>query len=83
MTYETTEKTRPMYRVSFSRITGQDQNGKDILGPAREIGAIWARKAENKEGGILQWDHIPIELPKHNGVTFITPVKPPKAQGPA
>lgn len=67
-------KTRPTHRVSFARILGQDENGQDILGPAREIGAIWPRKS-GKKGGIQKLDHIPAELTQHQGVIFILPVE--------
>jgi hypothetical protein len=66
-------KTRPTHRVSFARIIGQDENGNDKLGSTREIGAIWPRK---NGGGILRFDHMPIELTRHQGVLFINPVKP-------
>jgi hypothetical protein len=69
----TTTTQQPMFRVSFSRITGQDKNGQDILGRAKEIGAIWPRK-NGKQGGILSLDLIPIELTQRQGVVFITPV---------
>lgn len=64
---------KPTHRVSFSRIIGQNEDGTDRLGSAREIGAIWPRKGD-KAGGILQWDHIPLELTKHQGVVFVVPV---------
>ena len=64
----------PTHRISFARILGQDEHGKDILGPAREIGAIWPRK-NNKKGGILKLDHIPTELTQHQGVLFVLPVE--------
>lgn len=66
-------KTRPTHRITFARITGQDENGNDILGPAREIGAIWPRRGD-KKGGILKFDHIPAELAHHKGVLFTLPV---------
>lgn len=68
------EKQTPTHRVSFSRITGTDGNSQDKLGPAREIGAIWPRKGD-KKGGILQLDHIPVELTQRQGVLFILPVE--------
>lgn len=67
-------KSRPTHRVTFARITGQDESGKDICGPAREIGAIWPRK-NGKKGGILKLDHVPAELATHQGVLFILPVE--------
>lgn len=69
-----TQVTKPTDRVSFARITGTDQKGQDVLGPAREIGAIWPRK-NGKKGGILRFDHIPAELVRHQGVLFITPIE--------
>lgn len=63
----------PLYRVSFSRITGQDKGGNDELGRPKEIGAIWPRK-NGKAGGILSLDIIPIELTQRQGVIFITPI---------
>jgi hypothetical protein len=42
------------------------------LGPAREIGAVWARKGD-KKGGILRLDHIPVELTRNQGVLFLVP----------
>jgi hypothetical protein len=64
---------RPMFRVSFARITGQDENGQDVLGKPREIGAIWPRK-NGTSGGIMSLDIIPIELTQRQGVVFVTPV---------
>ncbi|MEL6826629.1 MAG: hypothetical protein AAFN91_10315 [Pseudomonadota bacterium] len=69
----TAQSNRPQFRVSFSRITGQDEAGQDKLGKAREIGAIWPRKDSSK-GSILKLDLIPIELTNHQGVLFVTPV---------
>lgn len=76
MTNETNtqQAQKPTDRVSFARITGTDQNGQDVLGPAREIGAIWPRK-NGKKGGILRFDHIPAELVRDQGVLFITPIE--------
>ncbi|MEM6275373.1 MAG: hypothetical protein AAF714_00370 [Pseudomonadota bacterium] len=67
-------KSRPTHRVSFARIIGTDEAGDDRLGAAREIGAIWPRSG-GKEGGILRLDHIPVELARHEGVLFVTPVE--------
>ena len=64
---------KPTHRILFSRITGKDQNGKDKLGFPMEIGAIFPQ--EGKEGGIVKWHHMPIELTKHEGVTFMRPVR--------
>ena len=63
---------KPTHRVSFSRFTGTDDDGNNVLGNAREIGAIWPR--DNDKGGILRLDHIPVELTRHQGVIFITEV---------
>ena len=62
----------PLYRVSFSRITGKDENGQDILGRPKEIGAVWERK-NGKSGAILTLDIIPIELTQRQGVLFLVP----------
>ena len=35
---------RPLYRISFARITGKDENGQDIVGRPKEIGAESAIK---------------------------------------
>ncbi len=51
-------KTRPTHRVSFSRIVGQNEDGSDKLGSAREIGVVWPRKG-SKKGGILKLDLLP------------------------
>ena len=48
-----------MYRLTFSRITGRDSEGRDILAHPKEIGAVWARKAA---GGIVSLDIIPVKL---------------------
>jgi|GEM_PF-1391500 len=63
---------RPMFRVTFARITGQDSNGRGILSRPKEIGAVWARK-QGKAGGILVLDLIPIELTQRRGVMFLVP----------
>ena len=68
-----TNKERPMFRVTFSRITGKDDDGKDVLSRPKEIGAVWARKG-NKVGGILSLDLIPTDLINRNGVLFLVPV---------
>ncbi len=73
MRNQTAKSDLPLYRVSFSRITGQDRNGNDELGRPKEIGAIWPRK-NGKAGGILSLDIIPIELTQRQGVIFITPI---------
>ena len=63
---------RPLYRVSFSAITGKDEDGKDILSHPREIGAAWKRKGD-KKGAIINLDIIPTDLVKRNGVMFLVP----------
>ena len=70
---KTTKAERPMFRVSFARITGQDDDGKDILGHAKEIGAVWPRK-NGKSGGIVSLDLIPIELTQRQGVLFLVAI---------
>jgi hypothetical protein len=39
-----TKPERPMFRITFSRITGQDEKGNDILSRPKEVGAVWARR---------------------------------------
>jgi hypothetical protein len=67
------QNDRPMFRVSFARITGKDGHGNDQLGKPKEIGAIWPRK-NGKAGGILSLDLIPVELAQRQGVIFVVPV---------
>ena len=69
----TTKANRPMFRVTFSRITGQDPEGNDVLARPKEIGAVWARKGE-KAGGIISLDIIPVELTQRQGVLFLVPI---------
>jgi hypothetical protein len=64
---------RPLFRVSFSRITGKDDKGSDVLSRPKEIGAVWARKGD-KIGAILNLDLIPVELAQRQGVIFLVPV---------
>ena len=68
-----TSTNKPTHRVSFARITGKDDQGRDVLGSTREIGAVWPRK--NGKGGVLRLDHIPVELTQHQGVLFLYPVE--------
>lgn len=68
-----TQSPKPLYRVTFSRIIGQDRQGRDELARPKEIGAVWPRK-NGKTGGVLQLDIIPIELTQRQGVIFIVPV---------
>jgi hypothetical protein len=65
--------TRPLYRVTFSPFSGQDENGKPIVGRPKEIGAVWPRK-EGKTGGIISLDIIPVELTQRQGVLFLLPI---------
>lgn len=65
-------KSKPSHRVSFARIVGQDENGQDRLGAAREIGSVWPR--QNGKGSIIRLDFIPIELTQHQGVLFLNAV---------
>lgn len=65
-------KERPLYRVTFSRITGQDGEGRDILARPKEIGAVWSRK-NGKAGALLTLDLIPVELTQRQGVIFLVP----------
>ena len=73
MTTKNLNAQRPLYRVAFSRITGKDDNGQDILGKPREIGAVWPRK-NGKSGALLTLDLIPTELVHRQGVIFLLPV---------
>jgi hypothetical protein len=66
-------KDRPLYRVTFSRITGHDHDGRDVLSRPKEIGAVWPRK-NGKTGGVLTLDLIPVELAQRQGVIFLVPL---------
>lgn len=70
---KTFKPERPLYRVTFSRITGKDDEGREILSKPKEIGAVWRRK-NDKAGGIVVLDLIPIELTQRQGVLFLVPV---------
>lgn len=72
-TTSNSESTKPLFRVTFSRITGQDENGRDVLGKPKEIGAVWPRRS-GKVGGIVALDIIPVELAQRQGVLFLVPV---------
>ncbi|OJJ12950.1 hypothetical protein BKI51_02470 [Alphaproteobacteria bacterium AO1-B] len=78
----TTQNTnnKPLYRVSFSRITGKDNQGNDILGRPKEIGAAWSRKGD-KQGAIIQLDIVPTDLMNHNGVMFLVPTETANSGG--
>ena len=71
MSNEEKSKVRPSHQVSFARITGRDEDGRDVLGPARQIGAIWPRSGKDGEG-ILRLDHMPEEMrAEGGGVVFV------------
>lgn len=68
-----TKKTeRPLYRVTFARITGKDDEGRNVLSRPKGIGAVWSRK-NGKTGAILNLDLIPVELTQRRGVIFLVP----------
>lgn len=71
MTYQRSN-SKPLYRVGCSRIVGQDENGNDMLGNYREIGAVWPRK-NGKDGAIMKLDIVPSEITTHNAVIFLMP----------
>ena len=64
---------RPLFRITFSRITGKDDKGNDVLSRPKEIGAVWARK-NGKTGGLVSLDLIPVELAQRQGVMFLLPI---------
>ena len=68
-----TNNEKPLYRVTFSRITGKDGKGNDVLARPKEIGAAWARKGD-KKGALIALDIIPTDLENRNGVMFLVPV---------
>lgn len=65
-------KQKPIYRAKFCRIIGTDEAGKDKLGKAVEIGAVWARREAGK-GAIIKLDIVPQDFA--NGVLFLDPVE--------
>lgn len=67
------ENQKPMFRISFSRITGKDDQGNDTLGKPCEIGVAWKR-TNGKKGAIVQLDIVPTDLANHIGVMFLVPV---------
>ena len=69
----TTKPERPLFRITFARITGKDDKGNDILSRPKEIGAVWGRK-NGKTGGLVSLDLIPVELTQRQGVMFLLPV---------
>lgn len=68
-----TKPERPLFRITFSRITGKDEKGNDVLSRPKEIGAVWARK-NGKTGGLVSLDLIPVELAQRQGVMFLLPI---------
>lgn len=68
-----TKSERPLFRITFSRITGKDDKGNDVLSRPKEIGAVWARK-NGKTGGLISLDLIPVELSQRQGVMFLLPI---------
>jgi len=64
---------KPTHRVSFAALPGSDEAGNQKLGASRAIGAIWPRR--NGKGGILRFDHIPVELTRSQGVVFISTIE--------
>ena len=64
-------KQRPIYRARFCRIVGTDENGRDKLSKAVEIGAVWARREAGK-GAIVKLDIVPQDFAA--GVLFLDPV---------
>lgn len=73
MSIKKSTSQRPLYRVTFSRITGTDETGQDILSRPKEIGTVWPRK-NGKTGALLTLDLIPVELSQRQGVIFLVPV---------
>lgn len=69
----TKSNDKPLFRVTFSRITGKDAKGNDVLARPKEIGAVWPRKGD-KKGAILNLDLIPTDLVSRNGVIFLVPI---------
>ncbi|WP_143534741.1 hypothetical protein [Notoacmeibacter marinus] len=71
----TTKKEKPPYRLTFSRITGKDESGQDVLSRPYEIGVAWARKG-GKKGCVISIEIIPTDLVNRNGVLFLVPTEP-------
>ena len=67
------QKELPLYRVTFSRITGVDDEGRNVLSRPKEIGSVWKRK-NGKAGALMTLDLIPVELSQRQGVIFLVPV---------
>ncbi|MEO1555870.1 MAG: hypothetical protein AAFS01_05530 [Pseudomonadota bacterium] len=74
-----TNKTQPLYRAKFCPIVGTDETGKDQLGRAIEIGAVWQRPDASK-GAILKFDLVPADI--QGGVLLLQPIdtKPSRSQ---
>jgi len=68
----TKSKNLPLYRAKYCVVIGQDEDGKDKLSRAVEIGAAFSRKDPSK-GAILKLDIVPQDL--RNGVLFLDPVQ--------
>ncbi len=67
-----TTKQKPIYRAKFCRVIGTDEAGKDKLGRAIEIGAVWPRR-EAAKGAVLKLDIVPQDFT--NGVLFLDPIE--------
>ena len=65
-------KNQPLYRVKFCTVIGQDENGKDKLSRAVELGAVWPRRDASK-GAVLRLDIEPKDI--RAGVVFLDPVE--------
>lgn len=78
-----TNKTeKPLFRVTFARMTGRDSEGRPNLARPKEIGAVWNRK-NGKQGAILSLDLIPTDLIDRKGVIFLVPVDQATTRKPA
>ncbi len=65
-------KNQPLYRAKFCPVIGTKEDGKDKLGRAVEIGAVWPRREASK-GAIVKLDIVPQDFT--NGVLFLDPVE--------
>jgi hypothetical protein len=72
----TNQKSRPTHRISFCARIGAGEDGRERLGPPREVGAVWPRR-NGKQGGVIRFDHTPRE----SGVYFIVPLADDAAEG--
>lgn len=64
---------KPLFRITFARVMGHDEDGRANLAKPKEIGAVWPRRSD-KRGAILNFDLIPVELTQRQGVIFLLPV---------